>query len=334
MRKILLLFLVLLISAAAFGCTGKTELELPQSLEFNYLSQSEMVSCGEYFICMGDDMHIRILSETGTAFADDNAIEATMQKSIKLLGGDDTSFYYSELETAERYGKGTGFRVYRHFAATGKKELVYKDTLVSNTEGFLGLEEMLSIDRLTTGYYMDRMTRFVIIGNKAIPEYKLAEKLRAAAADTFPEMKLPDSQFRFAVSGGVCFFADSFGTLYRYQAEKGDVEKLPFENVYAFFTAGERLFVAPENGADLEVFDISGEPLGSVNMHNIPFVGNLVIDGTDIFLQTADFEIVHVDVDLVLTRTGLYSYDNRWTIKEGVLYRYLDGKVLAFGREP
>lgn len=333
MRKHVFILLILLFSAASFGCTGRTEVEFPQDAEYNYLSQTGMVSCGDYSAYLGDDMHIRIISVNGIAFADDNAIEATMQKSIKLLGADDVSLYYSELGTAEHYGKGTGFRVYRFYPKTGEKKLVYKDTLVSNTDGFLGLEDMLSIDRLTTGYYMDQTARFLMIGNEAIPEYKLAEKLRTVAADTFPDMKLPDSQFRFVVSGGVCFFADSFGTLYRYGSETGTIEKLPYENVYAFFTVRDKLYVASEYGSELAVLDLSGEKVDTVDMHGIPFIGGLVIDGEDIYLQAADFEIIRLDADLILTQTGLYLNDNRWTVKDGALRFFAEGvvRVVDFG---
>ena len=327
MRKHVFILLILLFSAASFGCTGRTEVEFPQDAEYNYLSQTGMVSCGDYSIFMGEDMHIRIFSENGLTFADDNAIEATMQKSVRLLGADEVSFYYSELGTAEHYGKGTGFRVYRFYPSTGEKKLVYKDTLVSNTDGLLGLEDMLSIDRLTTGYFMDQTVRFLILGNEAIPEYKLAEKLRAAAAGTFPEMKLPDSQFRFAASGGVCFFADSFGTLYRYGAETGTVEKLPYENVYAFFTVRDKLYVAPEYGSDLAVLDLSGGMVGSIDMHGVSFIGGLVIDGEDTYLQEDDFEIIRLDSDLNLTQTGLYMNDNRWTVKDGVLRCFSAGEI-------
>ncbi len=225
-RTAILLAFIIALTAVFPACSDKTRLALPDGRTANYLEQRYMLFCRDRFVCQRDDMHYMLFSQGGARFLDENPVEAVMQKDVALLGADGDSVYYAELVTAEHYGKGTGFRVYRCYPETGRRKLIYKDVAVSGTDGLMGLEDVLKLSPLTVDHLMQRNAFFLINGGRAVPEYELADRLRQKAAEKGFDIKLPDSQLRIAVSGSRFYFADSLGALWLYNEKSGEFTPL------------------------------------------------------------------------------------------------------------
>ena len=331
MRKLIfILAFIIACSAALTGCSAReTRLALPDGATANYLEQRYMLSSGDVFACQCDDMHYALLSEVGVRYLDETPVEAIMQKDMTLLGADGDSVYYGELVTAEHYGKGTGWRVYRYYPGTGRRKLIYKDVAVSGTDGLMGLEDMLKLSPLTVDHLMDSRAFFLINGERAVPEYELAERLRQSAVEKGLDLKLPDSQLRIAVSGSRFIFADSLGALWLYNEKSGEFTPLSYSSVSCFFVTADRLFVVPEYGSDIDVLDLEGTKLSIIETNGLGLGYPVVFDGNDVYISAAGFELVRIDTSLTLIRTGIIQQDVRWTVKDGTLYSYSDGVIAA-----
>ncbi len=330
MKRLSAFCLALLICTGLFSaCAHRERLGLPEGKTANYLEQRYMLPCGEGFVCQRGDMHYALFSEGGVHYLDENPVEAVMQKDVILLNADEGSVCYAELVTAEHYGKGTGWRVYRFYPASGKRELIYKDVAVSGTDGLLGLEDVLGLSPLTVDHLMQRNAFFLINGGRAVPEYELADRLRQKAAEKGFDIKLPDSQLRIAVSGSRFFFADSLGTLWLFNEKSGEFTPLSYSSVSCFFVTSDRLFVVPEYGANVDVLDLNCNKLAEVETAGVELGYPLVFDRDDIYISSAGFELVRIDASLTLHRTGILQQDVRWTVMDGRLYSYSDGVIAA-----
>ena len=329
--KRFLLFPALIIAFALClsGCSsGAKGLALPAGTAANYMEQRYMLPCAGGFVCQCDDMHYRLFTPDGARYLDENAVEAVSQKFQYLFAADGDSVVYGELVGAERYGRGTGWRLYRWYPGPDRRELIYKDTAVSGTDGLLGLEDVLELGPLTVDHYNDGHSFFLIDGGRAVPEYEIAGILRGAAEENGLDLKLPDSQLRFAVSGNILYFAGSLGALYRFDTVSGGLTALPYPSVSGFFATADRLFVIPAPGADIDVLDHNGNRLAQIETGGLNVCQPLVFDGDDIYLGASGFEIVRIDGSLALHRTGAVRTDNRWTVVDGVLYCFENGTVL------
>lgn len=330
-RTAILLAFILALTAVFPACSDKTRLALPEGQTANYLEQRYMLFCRDRFVCQRDDMHYMLFSQGGARFLDENPVEAVMQKDVALLGADGDSVYYAELVTAEHYGKGTGFRVYRCYPETGRRKLIYKDVAVSGTDGLMGLEDVLKLSPLTVDHLMQSNAFFLINGDSATPEYELADRLRQKAAEKGFDIKLPDSQLRIAVSGSRFYFVDSLGALWLYNEKSGEFTPLSYSSVSCFFVTADRFFVVPEYGSDIDVLDLDGNKLSSIETNGLGLGYPVAFDGDDIYISAAGFELARIDHSFTLHRTGIIQQDVRWTVKDGTLYSYSDGGIVASG---
>lgn len=331
MKRLSAFVLALILCAGLFAACADREdgLALPEGKTANYLEQRYLLACAGGFVCQRNDMHYALIAPQGVRPLDENPVEAVIQKETVLLCADESSLWYAELVTAEHYGKGTGWRVYRYDPSTGKRRLIYQDVPVSGTDGLLGLEDVFKLAPLTVDHLMDGSAFFLIDGDRAIPEYELAQRLRQRAEENRLDLKLPDSQLRIAVSGSRFFFADALGALWLYNEESGAFTPLSFPSVSCFFVTADRLFVVPEYGADIDVLDLSGKKLAEIETGGLGIGYPVVFDGSSIYLSCSGFELARIDASLTLHRTGIIRRDVRWTVRNDTLYSYSDGSVIA-----
>lgn len=328
MRKTFFPFLLLLAIMLSFSCSSKNKgMDLPDGVTANYLYHTGMMCSGDYFFVIANDGHFRCYGPFGEQSIDSNAVEAVMAKELYPIGADEESFFFVEVYGAERYGKGSGRRVYRYFPIDGRTELVARSTSVSNTDGLLGLEDVLSIDPLIPNHPNYGTVYYAIDGYTVMPGYMLAEKLLAASKDRGYELILPDTGFKFAISKGNVFFADALNRLYAFDGNTSEIRKLDYASVSAFFIKQDRLFVLADGKEQLDVLDITGTRIAQVDLDGHRWINAVTFDDDDIYLLSDGFEVLRIDGEMKLHSTGFSSMDYRWCVKNGIIYTFYDGII-------
>ena len=330
-RIALLLFAVLLLTASGCGSSIGGYIP-PAGLTVNYLQGkwTQLVSTGS-FAAMSEDGHIVLYQDGQKRYLEDTAAEILSHRTAGVICADENSVYYYTETFAEVYGEGNGLRVYRYFPETQTQKIVYRDTGVSNTDGFLGLEDVFQWNRLASGHLRDNYY-FLVDGDTVFPVYTLLSFLVKEAERQGKEISFPEEDFRLAMSGPLLWFADTAGKLWRFDCSSRAFSPLPYDNVQDFFTATGLLFVIPSRNADIDVLDKDGEKKTTVAM-NGRFVNRLTLDGDLIFLQVDGGDFIRIDRDLQstyfsvgFTFNGLSDY--RWTVRDRELF-YWDGDSVS-----
>ena len=165
--------------------------------------------------------------------------------------------------------------------------------------------------------------------NRAIVGYEMAEVLLRAAKSQNKGLKLPETDFRFAISEERIFFADALNALYEYDCETQGITRLDYASVSAFFVTDERLFVLAGGSAALDVLDLRGNRIAEIDLDGRSVVSGIMLDGEDIYFISDGFELMRITSDMKLYSTGFSSMDNRICVKDGVIYAFITGTVSA-----
>ena len=117
--------------------------------------------------------------------------------------------------------------------------------------------------------------------------------------------------------------------LWLYNEKSGEFTPLSYSSVSCFFVTADRLFVVPEYGSDIDVLDLDGNKLSSIETNGLGLGYPVAFDGDDIYISAAGFELARIDHSFTLHRTGIIRQDVRWTVKDGTLYSYSDGGIVG-----
>ena len=202
MKKRIALLLIFVLLLTASGCGSSIDGYVPSAgLTVNYLQgmRTQLVSTGS-FTAMSEDGHIVLYHDGQKRYLEDTAAEILSHRTAGVISADENSFYYYTETTAEVYGEGNGLRVYRYDPETRKSKLVFRDNSVSNTDGFLGLEDVFQWDRLASGHLRDNYY-FLVDGDTVFPVYTLLTFLVEEAERQGKEISFPEEDFHLSMSG-------------------------------------------------------------------------------------------------------------------------------------
>lgn len=285
---------------------------------YNYMQATALLCCGDYIITIKDKVPYvyNTKDKKGYSVISD-AVSQTKSGVIRLMYAADDSFYYMLTETAEKYGSGNGYRIFRFYPETRKEKLIFKDVSVTNFDSVLGLEDIIDISAPSSGHSVSYSGCFYFDNNKVIPYYKMKDEVLKSASVKNIETNSYASELRFAVSNGYIFFTDITDTLIRYDPNNDEYEKFVSYCVEDFWVTQNNVFIRDENDLSLTAYDFEGNPVKTYFQKGLSFPrGSLRLHNDECYMLCEDGSLYHIDENLNFSKTDTVIESPYWYVTE------------------